>query len=65
MNSFCPSCGAKIKEKAKFCGDCGSQIESTNTYHSDTSNQKEDSVIFKIIGMILFLLGLYGIISGW
>jgi predicted amidophosphoribosyltransferase len=65
MLSFCPKCGAEIKKNSNFCGECGKPIEGTNTNHTDTPKKQENSPMIKVIGLILFLLGLYGIIFGW
>jgi len=49
--SFCSNCGKEIDENVNFCSTCGTKIASVNADVNSSSNDKQEKVFFKYVGV--------------
>ena len=63
---ICPSCGAKLVDKAVYCGECGTRLENDQNMIPDWDHTRKfdagDISDNKVAAMLVYLIGIAGIV---
>ena len=58
---FCPKCGKEVNQAAAFCDNCGMGLQTGNNVNIQ---QKKVNPANVVLGILMFILGIVGIIYG-